>query len=100
MIKANDIIKAFDFEPTPGRRERFIIGKVVKVSGPRRPDVPFPHIEVLCTEDTDGFRENHFITIPLPGHAFDDWDERVTVVEKFNREKFFSDWKTAPRTMP
>ena len=92
MIKANDIIKAFDFEPTTGRGEHFIIGKVVRVSD--------TDIEVLCSEDTDGFRENDFITIPQPGHASNDWDERVTVVEKFNVDKFFSDWKTAPRTMP
>jgi len=80
IAKVGDTIKSFDFEPFPGRDDKFVIGKVVGVD---RGTMGAKCFVIQVTEDSlwhepDYTRVGTEILVPM--EMLFDYDGRVTVV--------------------
>lgn len=80
-FKIGDKIKAYDFEPSPGRPDRFVIGTVIKVDAESesQPGALGYHIKVDDEEPKrDRIGKTVFIPYEMSGMEY---DNRVTAVE-------------------
>ena len=83
LVKVGDTIKAFDFEPIPGRPDKFVVGEVVRFDVHAREGVRCFIIE--CTEDSVWADDPEYTRVGyecwVPMETLFDYDSRVTVVK-------------------
>ena len=77
-IEIGTTIKAFDFEPFPGRRDRYVVGKYVRSEW----DMGAKFFVIECEEDSafTGDYNRIGLEVLIPMEMTFDYDERVTVV--------------------
>lgn len=81
-FKRGDIIRAWDFEPMPGRTNRYVTGPVLEVNRNGTPDMPFAHYRVEVVMDT-AFPTNPRPEVFVPMEMMMmDWDTRVEMFEE------------------
>lgn len=80
------VIKAFDFEPIPGRKDHFVTGTVIEKGPLYRFSPDREHAVYVCdgytidvTFDTDGRRVGTAVMVPFE-MSLTDFDTRVQVV--------------------
>ena len=85
MLKFEDIelgttIKAFDFQPFPGRRDRYVVGKYVRSEW----DMGSKFFVILCEEDSafTGDYNRIGLEVLVPMELMFDYDERVVEMSK------------------
>ena len=88
VAKVGDFIRAYDFEPMPGRPDHYVTGRVIE-KGPI-----FTEIEpgrkvyicdgytILCQYDTDGSREGIKVHVPFE-MSLTDFDVRIENLTKY-----------------
>lgn len=86
VAKIGESIKAFDFEPMPGRPDRYVIGPVVykgEIHRPIHEGGPKVYVGdgyvIECAFDTEGYRIGERIVVPFE-MSLTDFDNRVEVV--------------------
>ena len=79
-IPLGTTIKAYDFEPFPGRRDRYVVGKIANTVV--RDGALF--YVIACTEDSAFPEDDNRVGLDVfvPMEMCMDFDERVTVVEE------------------
>jgi hypothetical protein len=85
IANVGDVIKAFDFEPMPGRPDRFISGVVIDkgpIKHPQHDVTMFDGytIEILETDKGSQTRKGEIGYVPFEV-SFMEYDERVTVID-------------------
>lgn len=75
-----DLIKAYDFEPIPGRTERYVIGRVIRKGDITSDGGSYKGYVIEVVKDT-AFPKNarEIVAVPYEVSMFD-YDNRVSVV--------------------
>ena len=76
IIQVGDFVKAYDFEPCPGRRDIYVIGEVVKI------EEETDKLKVKVYKDTTYLSKlkREFIWTPKPGYIMFEWKGRITKI--------------------
>ena len=85
MLKFEEVelgatIKAFDFEPFPGRRDRFVVGRYVRSEW----DMGAKFFVIMCEEDSafTGDYNRVGLEVLVPMEMMFDYDARVEVLSE------------------
>lgn len=78
VANIGDTIKAFDFEPMPGREDAYLIGKVI-AKGTTEYGYDAYTVEVV---KSPGYEKRVGITMYVPFESFMDYEGRVTLFKK------------------
>jgi len=82
IIKLNDTVKSFDFEPMPDREDSYIIGVVTEINESHC-TITLTPTKVVRSGKTVDLTDDTFpttCTTPMQGQLMMDWDNRLTVV--------------------
>lgn len=75
-----DRIKAFDFEPRPGRKDRYVVGRIIEVVRNGSENLPFAHYWIRVERDTSYTDELRRKYVAVPMETTFDYDGRVEEV--------------------
>jgi hypothetical protein len=80
--QVGDVIRAYDFEPFPGRRDRYVEGivlcKTIKYGAAVY--IICGMVDTMCDDDSDSTRVGDHISVPF--ETIMDYDGRVTLIEE------------------
>lgn len=82
--EVNDWIRAWDFEPCEGRRDRYVEGFILQVNRDGTPAAPFAHYLIEVSYDAafaDDFRARELVRVPMECLMLE-WDTRVELIAK------------------
>ena len=83
-FKVGQRIKAMDFEPCPGRMDRYVIGTIKKVGMVTTPHDRYMAYTIVVDFDTREIFRTRFIRVGqlvyVPVESTDDFENRVTLV--------------------
>lgn len=81
-FKVGQTIKAFDFEPCEGRRDRYVVGRITEVVREGSENLPHGYYWIEVIVDTiyaDGDYRRRYVAVPMQTSM--DYDGRVTLIE-------------------
>lgn len=79
-IVIGDLIKAFDFQPMEGRKDRYVVGKVKAIGSVTADYQTYEAYTIECVYDSDeGRREGCTILVPVEVF-FSEYEGRVSKV--------------------